>query len=129
MKKSKKCTFVLNYAEQCKLDEVSKECNLSQNKIVNAAIRNLKIVKVMGGEDYVKLLYEIRTELKELKINGYDVSCYEKKLDDSVIDIYASYPSDSYLKTKLNESEAKNRVKNRTREKVYSKVVRENGDN
>ena len=67
---NKKATFKLEYAAQCKLENIAKETQMSQNKVVNAAIRGLQIVNVEEGKECLKTLYEMRNELKKLKMSS-----------------------------------------------------------
>ena len=115
---NKKATFKLEYAAQCKLENIAKETQMSQNKVVNAAIRGLQIVNVEEGKECLKTLYEMRNELKKLKMSGQDVSNHEKKLDEMALNIYDSYPKDAYVKIKLAEEEVKNKTKSRKKNKT-----------
>ena len=118
MSGNKKATFKLEYAAQCKLENIVKETQMSQNKVVNAAIRGLQIVNVEEGKECLKTLYEMRKELKKLKMSGQDVSNHEKKLDEMALNIYDSYPKDAYVKIKLAEEEVKNKTKSRKKNKT-----------
>ena len=115
---NKKATFKLDYVTQCKLEGIVKETKMSQNKVVNAAIRGLQIVNVEEGKECLKTLYEMRKELKKLKMSGQDVSNHEKKLDEMALNIYDSYPKDAYVKIKLAEEEVKNKTKSRKKKKT-----------
>lgn len=114
---NKKVTFQMEYEAQCKLERIIEETQMSQNKVVNAAIRGLQIVNVEDGKECLKNLYEMRNELKKLKMSGQDVSNYGKKLDEMVLKIYDSYPVDAYVKVKLAEAEVKNKTKSRKKKK------------
>lgn len=114
---NKKVTFQMEYAAQCKLERIIEETQMSQNKVVNAAIRGLQIVNIEEGKECLKNLYDIRTKLKNLTMSGQDVSDYDKMLDKMVLNIYDSYPDDAYVRVKLAESEVKNKTKSRKKKK------------
>lgn len=115
---NKKVTFQMEYAAQCKLEKIVEETQMSQNKVVNAAIRGLQIVNVEEGKECLKNLYEMRIKLKNLKMGGQDVSDYDKMLDKMVLNIYDSYPDDAYVKVKFAEAEVKNKTKSRKKKKI-----------
>lgn len=115
---NKKVTFQMEYNAQCKLERIVKETHMSQNKVVNAAIRGLQIVNVEEGKECLKNLYKMRIKLKKLKMSGQDVSNYDEMLDKMALNIYESYPDDAYVKIKLAEEEVKNKTKSRQKKKI-----------
>ena len=115
---NKKVKFQLEYAAQCKLERIVKETHMSQNKVVNAAIRGLQIVNVEEGKECLKNLYELRIKLKKLRMSGQDVSDYDEMLDKMALNIYDGYPDDAYVKIKLAEEEVKNKIKLRKKKKT-----------
>lgn len=106
----RKCTFVLDASTREMLEDISKQTGTSQNEIVNCAVKNLKIIDVQDGRLLLENLYEIRQELKQLKVQGIDVSSYENKINENILHIYENFDDLSYQKEKYKENIAKNKT-------------------
>ncbi len=111
IKKTKiKSTFMLDNCASKILKQEAERTGLSQTEIVNCALRNLKIVNVECGIEIIRNVYELRREVKQLKILGEQVSKFEENLDDAAIKLYEPFDDSAYQMVKYKENNRKNKA-------------------